>query len=101
MQDAVCAWCAKDFEQNRSFQIYCCKACCVAAQYEEFNGWRKHARAALVCVDCRAPIVGAQKRHKKLCPACKRKHRLANCRSNRERTKAGTNGRRGRNQFTG
>ncbi len=58
------------------------------------------AVAALKCVDCGSPIIGAQKRNKELCDACRSKHRLANRKANRERTKAGTNGRRGRNQFT-
>lgn len=100
LPDSVCPVCAKGFEATRPFQIYCGVSCCNAY----FNGLRSTAmaeeRAKLRCQDCGAPIPEAKRTDKKLCPICKHKRRLANCKANRERTKAGTNGQRGRNQFT-
>ncbi|GLI93942.1 hypothetical protein [Methylocystis echinoides] len=78
--------------------IYCSKACLRAAEYDEREGWRAHVRAALKCVDCGGPIPEAKRQDKRLCGYCKHKRRLANCVKNRQRTKAGTNGRRGTNQ---
>lgn len=88
------------FTTTRTDKIYCSEPCRRASEYERHDGWRAKARAALTCVECAAPIVGAGRKDKKLCATCKRAHRLANIKRNRERTKAGTTGKRGRNQFS-
>jgi hypothetical protein len=102
LPDEICPWCAKGFEQRTGRggrQIYCSKECTRAANYEEFQGWRAHVRAALICVDCRKPIIGARRQDKKLCAECLGRHLLENRKASRLRAKAGTTGRRGTNQF--
>lgn len=96
----VCVWCgAPIVGAKRGTRKYCSPGCRAEANYERFQGWRAEVRVRLTCVDCGALIAGAMRVGKTLCAACRRKHRLANCKANRERTKAGTNGKRGTNQF--
>lgn len=101
LPDKICIQCARLFDPVRANHIKFCSRKCAR---DFHNGVRSRSgakeRAGLICVDCSAPIAGAATAQRKLCSACKRAHRLANCKRNRERTKAGTNGRRGRNQFT-
>lgn len=100
LRDETCQYCAKPFETTRTDKKYCGLPCRRRVGYEERHGYRALRRAVLECADCGSQIADASRQDQKLCPTCRRAHRLANCKANRERTKAGTNGQRGTNQFS-
>jgi hypothetical protein len=100
LEGEKCKWCAKDFEPRQYNQICCSRRCIWKYSNEIGRLARAEQRKTLTCIDCGTPILGAHNTQTTLCATCRRAHRLANCKANRERTKAGTNGRRGRNQFS-
>ncbi|WP_292533848.1 hypothetical protein, partial [Methylocystis sp.] len=103
LPDERCPVCAKPIEQKSGRggkRVYCSTRCANAYHNGETAKASAKARAALKCTRCAAPILGARRTDKKLCPACKRQSRLEISRRHRQRLKAGETGKRGRNQFS-